>query len=93
MPGGEREGTRCPRATLSDETLAISFLVAARMASHGQPAPMVQREGSMRDDGGERSAVAATMAIVVARNTYMLLDHGIVCSCFQGLGVFGFAGA
>jgi hypothetical protein len=47
----------------------------------------------MRDDGGERSAVAATMAIVVARNTYMLLDHGIVCSCFQGLGVFGFAGA
>jgi hypothetical protein len=93
MPGGEREGTRCPPATLSDETLAISSLVAARMASHGQPAPMVQQEGTMRDDGGERSAVAATMGIVVAWNSYMLLDHGIVCSCFQAFGVFGFADA
>jgi hypothetical protein len=54
MPGGEREGTRCPPATLSDETLAISSLVAALMGNHGQPAPMVQHEGSMRDDGGER---------------------------------------
>jgi hypothetical protein len=47
----------------------------------------------MRDDGGERSAVAATMGIVVAWNSYMLLDHGIVCSCFQAFGVFGFADA
>ncbi len=93
MPGGEREGTRCPPATLRDETLAISSLVAARMASHGQRAPMVQQEGSMRDDGGERSAVAATMGIVVAWNTYMPLDHGIVWSCFQAFGVLGFAGA
>jgi hypothetical protein len=54
---------------------------------------MVQQEGSMRDDGGERSAVAATMGIVVAWNTYMPLDHGIVWSCFQAFGVLGFAGA